>query len=73
MPGSCFRKTSRRFDPGQVDPEIARQVRESLLSASASDNRKRQTRTSTIERPNRSLSDAMIADQAMPATCDALR
>jgi hypothetical protein len=28
-------KTSRRFDPGQSDPEIARQVRESLLSVSA--------------------------------------
>ena len=37
-------KTSRRFEPGQVDPEIARKVRESLLSASASDHRKRQTR-----------------------------
>ncbi|HEY5705752.1 MAG TPA: hypothetical protein VIS96_09275 [Terrimicrobiaceae bacterium] len=27
--------TSRRFDPGQFDPKIARQVRESLLSVSA--------------------------------------
>jgi hypothetical protein len=32
-------KTSRRFKPGQVDPEITRIVRESLLSASASDLR----------------------------------
>jgi hypothetical protein len=29
-------KGSRRFEPGNVDPEIARQVRESLLSASVS-------------------------------------
>ena len=32
-------KTSRRFEPGQIDPEIARKIRESLLSASASDLR----------------------------------
>ena len=45
-------KTSRRFEPGQVDPEIARQVRESLLSASASDRPKEADPTSTTERPN---------------------
>jgi hypothetical protein len=38
-------KTSRRFEPGQIDPEIARKIRESLLSASASDQRP------TAERP----------------------
>jgi hypothetical protein len=32
-------KTSRRFEPGQIDPEIARKIRESLLSASALDLR----------------------------------
>ena len=34
-------KTSSRFSPGQVDAEIARQVRESLLSVSALDRRKK--------------------------------
>ena len=33
-------QTSRRFDPGQFDPQIARQVRESLLAGSAPDGRK---------------------------------
>ena len=61
-------KTSRRFEPGQVDPEIASKMRQSLLSASASDRPKEADRTSTMERPNKSLSDAMIADQATPAT-----
>ena len=28
-------QTSRRFDPGQVDPQVAHQVRESLLAGSA--------------------------------------
>jgi hypothetical protein len=32
-------QTSRRFDPGQFDPQIARQVRESLLSVSVSRER----------------------------------
>ena len=45
-------KTSRRFEPGQVDPEIARKVRQSLLSASASDRPKEADPTSTMERPN---------------------
>ena len=44
-------RTSRRFEPGQVDPEIARKVRESLLSASASDRPNEADRTSTKERP----------------------
>ena len=35
-----LRQTSRRFDPGQFDPQIARQVRESLLAGSAPDERK---------------------------------
>ena len=43
-------KTSRCFEPGQFDPEIAREVRQSLLSASASDRPKEADRTSTIER-----------------------
>jgi hypothetical protein len=30
-------RTSRRFEPGRVDPEMTRKIRESLLSASASD------------------------------------
>ena len=32
-------QTSRRFDPGQFDPQIARQIRESLLSVSVSRER----------------------------------
>ena len=43
-------RTSRRFEPGQVDPEIARKVRQSLLSASAPDRPKEADRTSTMER-----------------------
>lgn len=43
-------KTLRRFEPGQIDPEIARKVRESLLSASASDRPKEADPTSTTER-----------------------
>jgi hypothetical protein len=45
-------KSSRRFEPGQVDPEIARQVRESLLSVSTSDRSKAADPTSTTVRPN---------------------
>ena len=45
-------RTSRRFEPGQVDPEIARKVRESLLSASASRPPKEADPTSIIERLN---------------------
>jgi hypothetical protein len=45
-------KTSRRFEPGQVDPEIARKVRESLLSACASGRPKEADPTSTRKRPN---------------------
>jgi hypothetical protein len=44
--------TSRRFEPGQVDSEIARKIRESLLSASASDRLKAANPRSTTERPN---------------------
>ena len=33
-------QTSRRFDPGQFDPQIAHQVPESLLSVSVSRERK---------------------------------
>jgi hypothetical protein len=44
-------RASRRFEPGQVDPEIARRIPESLLSASVSDRPKEADPTSTIERP----------------------
>ena len=44
-------KTSRRFEPGEVDPEIVRKVRQSVLSASASNRPKEADRTSTQERP----------------------
>ena len=44
-------KTSRRFDSGQFDPDIARKVRESLLSASAPDRPKEADPTSAIDRP----------------------
>ncbi len=44
--------TSRRFEPGQVDPEIAGKIRESLLSASASDRPKAIDPRATTERPN---------------------
>jgi hypothetical protein len=44
--------TSRRFEAGQVDPEIARKIRESLLSASAPDRLKVPDPRSTTERPN---------------------
>jgi hypothetical protein len=44
-------KTARRFEPGQIDPEIARKVRKSLLSASASDRPKVADAASTLERP----------------------
>ena len=45
-------QTTRRFDPGQFDPQIARKVRESLLSLSASDRAKAASPTSTTARPN---------------------
>ena len=45
-------RTSRRFEPGQVDPEIAHKVRESLLSASASGRPKEADPTSTTDRTN---------------------
>ena len=45
-------RTSRRFEPGQVNLEIARRVRESLLSASASDRPKGLDPASVTERPN---------------------
>jgi hypothetical protein len=44
-------KTSRRFEPGQVDPEIASKVRQSLLSASTSGRPKGSDPTSAIEQP----------------------
>jgi hypothetical protein len=43
--------TPRRFEPGKIDPEIARKVRESLLSASAPDRPKVADAASTLERP----------------------
>jgi hypothetical protein len=43
--------TRHRFEPGKIDPEIARKVRESLLSASASDRPKAADAASIIERP----------------------
>ena len=48
-------KTSRCFQPGQVDPEIARQVRESLLSTPASNQPKGALPASRIERSNSRL------------------
>jgi hypothetical protein len=45
-------RISQRFEPDQVDPEISRKVRESLLSASASDRPNEADQTLTIERPN---------------------
>ena len=44
-------RTSRRFESGQVDPDIARKVRESLLSASTSGRPKEADPTSAIEQP----------------------
>jgi hypothetical protein len=43
-------KTSRPFEPGQVEPEIARKIRESLLSVSASDRAKAAAPTPTTGR-----------------------
>jgi hypothetical protein len=43
--------TPRRFGPGKIDPEIARKVRESLLSASTSGRPKEADSTSTTVRP----------------------
>jgi hypothetical protein len=37
--GGLLAQTSRRFDPSQFDPQIARQIRESLLSVSVSRER----------------------------------
>ncbi len=45
-------RTSQRFESGQVDPDIARKVRESLLSASTSGRPKEADPTSAIDRPN---------------------
>ena len=45
-------RTSLRLEPGQVDPEIARKIWESLLSASASDRPKAADPGSTTERPS---------------------
>lgn len=44
--------TSRRFEPGQVDPEIVRKIRESLLSASAPNRSKAADPRSTTKRSN---------------------
>jgi hypothetical protein len=46
-------KTSRRFEPGNVDPEIARQIRVSLISASALDRPKEADPKSTGEQANK--------------------
>jgi hypothetical protein len=43
--------TPRRFEPGKIDPEIARKVRESLLSASVFDRAKMATPAPITERP----------------------
>jgi hypothetical protein len=45
-------RTSPRFEPGKIDPEIAQKIRDSLLSASASDRPKAADPRSTTERPN---------------------
>ena len=44
-------RTSRRFESGPVDPDIARKVRESLPSASTSGRPKEADPTSAIEQP----------------------
>jgi hypothetical protein len=45
-------RTSRRFEPDRVDPEIAHKIRESLLSASASDLPKAADPRPITERPD---------------------
>ena len=47
--GQLLARTSRRFESGQVDPDIARKVRESLLSASTSGRPKEAGPTSAID------------------------